>query len=90
MEGTVIEIASSGNDLPNPIYRLKVRIDKSIDIEGYPNFLKGKDGQDIVFLIKDIEVKGLINKKIRAVVEYRGDEHRGSFWIKSFRILNSI
>jgi hypothetical protein len=88
MTGTVIEycITSSGGRtgplLAQSIYKIFVKVDTGKSRGDAPNFLEGKEGRKIYFWSRNRIDPELFGKKIRAVVEYRGDERGGKFFIK--------
>jgi hypothetical protein len=92
-KGTVIEysITSSpgrSHELPGPaLYKIVVSVEAVEDVPGEINFLKERVGEEIPFWSKAKLTPGLFSRKIKAVVEYRGDEHGGMFWIKQIEIL---
>ena len=91
--GTVREYSAGSSSLygmspEQTIYKLTIMIEATEDIEGFTNFLKGKEGQILTFFTKvnpSIEVYG---KRIKAQVSYSGDERGGGFWIdKNIEVL---
>lgn len=91
-KGTVIEyaISSAGRsgDRPGPgLYKIVVKVEAVEDSGDAPNFLRGKEGQEISFWSKARLAPELFGKRIKAIVEYRGDERGGKFWIRSVDII---
>jgi hypothetical protein len=69
------------------IYKVTIRLESSEDIDGLPNLLRGKEGEDITFYTKEKLSSDIFNKKVRAEVLYRGDERGGRWWVRSINIL---
>jgi hypothetical protein len=91
-KGTVIEycISSAGRPearLGSGLYRIVVKVETVEDRGDAPNFLKGKEGQEISFWSKARLDPELFGKKVKAIVEYRGDERGGKFWVRSVGII---
>jgi hypothetical protein len=91
-KGTVIEycISSTGRSDARPgpgLYKIIVKVEAVEDSGDAPNFLKGKEGQEILFWSKARLAPELFGKKIKAIVEYRGDERGGKFWIRTVEII---
>jgi hypothetical protein len=90
--GRVLEycISSSGLLGISPdqvVYKLTVSVEGTKDIEGSPNFLKNKEGKIETFFSKAKIDPALLNNKIKAEVEFSGDERGGRFWIKDIEII---
>lgn len=68
------------------LYKLVISVEKVEDIKG-PNFLKGKEGQLVTLYSKEGLSSKFYGEKIKAIVEYRGDERGGLFWIKRIEII---
>jgi hypothetical protein len=93
LEGTVKEYCSGSSELwdikpEQVIYKLSISVEVVRDSEVFPNFLKGKEGQLQSFFTKEKISPELLNKRVRAEVEYRGDEKGGRFWIRAIEIIN--
>lgn len=69
------------------LYKLAISVRTVEDVNDYPNFLRGKEGQSMIFHSKEKQASDLFGKKVKAVVEYRGDEKGGLFWIKNIEIV---
>ena len=69
------------------LYKLAISVRTIEDIKDYPNFLRGKEGQSIIFYSKENQSSELFGKEVKAVVEYRGDERGGLFWIKNIEVV---
>ncbi len=69
------------------LYRLTIYIESSESIGNKPDFLSGREGQDIRFYTKKRLSPELFGKKIKAKVRYRGDERGGTFWIRNIEII---
>jgi hypothetical protein len=69
------------------IYRLTITIDFTENINGKPNFLDNKIGQDIKFYSKEKLTPELFGKKVKGLVIFRGDEKGGLFWIRNIEII---
>ncbi len=90
--GTVIECRTSpqgrSGEGPAPgLYQIVVKVEKVKDRDDLPNFLKGKTGQELTFWSFNRPDPGICGKKVKAVVEYRGDERGGRFWLKRLKIM---
>lgn len=68
------------------LYKLVISVFNVEAIKG-PNFLKGKEGQLVTLYSKEELSSKLYREKIKAIVEYRGDEKGGLFWIKQIEII---
>jgi len=68
------------------LYKLVISVSNVEDIKG-PNFLKGKEGQLITLYSKEELSSKFYGEKIKAIVEYKGDERGGLFWIKRIEII---
>ncbi len=92
-KGTVVEYCISASmgrsgESPGPgLYKIVVKVESVEDRGGAPNFLREKEGQEISFWSKFRLDPGLFGKKVKAIVEYRGDERGGKFWIRELEIL---
>ena len=91
--GTVVEYCISsltGSPAPKPgpgLYKIVVRVEAVEDRGDAPNFLQGKEGQEISFWSRNRLDPGLFGKKVKVLVEYRGDERGGMFWLKRVKIM---
>ncbi len=70
------------------IYKVTIQIESSEDVNEMRNFLKGKEGTDMVFHTKKPLPSGILRKEIKARVSYRGDERKGLWWILEMEIPN--
>ena len=68
------------------LYKLVISVSIVEDIKG-PNFLKGKEGQLVILYSKEELSSKYYGEKIKAIVEYKGDERGGLFWIKQIEII---
>lgn len=68
------------------LYKLVISVSDVEDIKG-PNFLKGKEGQLVTLYSKEELSSKFYGEKIKAIVEYKGDERGGLFWIKRVEII---
>lgn len=68
------------------LYKLVISIEKVENVKG-PNFLKDKEGQLVTLYSKEGLSSKFYGEKIKAIVEYRGDERGGLFWIKRIEII---
>jgi hypothetical protein len=85
--GTVLESSPlAGNPLglvpEKEITRVMVRVDKSEEVKGYPNFLQDKETEEIILFSEVRQPFFIPAQKIRALVEYQGDKYKRLFWIK--------
>jgi hypothetical protein len=92
LTGTIKEYcltsASLSSIIPEQVlYRLVISVEEVEDVKGYPNFLKGKEGQSVTLYSKEKQPLELFGEKIKALVEYVGDERGGLFWIKHIEII---
>jgi hypothetical protein len=69
------------------IYRLTVTVDFTQSVNGMPNLLDKKIGQDIQFYSREKLSPELFGEKVKALVIYRGDEKGGLFWIRNIEII---
>ena len=72
------------------LYKLVISVEKVEDIKG-PNFLKGKEGQLVTLYSKEGLSSKFYGEKIKAIVEYKGDERGGLFLDKAdrdYKIIN--
>lgn len=68
------------------LYKLVISIEKVENVKG-PNFLKDKEGQFVTLYTKEEISSDFYGKKIKAKIEYTGDERGGLFWIKQIEIV---
>ncbi|HHT9160219.1 MAG TPA: hypothetical protein ACFYEH_10195 [Candidatus Brocadiaceae bacterium] len=68
------------------LYKLVISIEKVENVKG-PNFLKDKEGQFVTLYTKEEISSDFYGKKIKAKIEYSGDERGGLFWIKQIEIV---
>ena len=92
IEGIVMEYCITSSGLleinpEQPLYKLTISMEAIKDVEGFPNFLKGKEGQILVFFTKERTSPEFFGKRIKAHSEYRGDETGGRFWIRDLEII---
>jgi hypothetical protein len=66
---------------------LVISVEKTGDVRDYENFLREREGQSVTFYTKTKPPFEVYGKRIRARVEYKGDERGGLFWIKHLEIL---
>ena len=90
--GTVVEYSISSLPGPGPVpgpglYKIVVKVEAVEDRGDAPNFLKGREGNEIAFWSRNRLDPGLFGKKVKALVEYRGDERGGLFWLKRVKIM---
>jgi len=90
--GTVVEYCLTSSSLsgikPEQVLnKLVISIAKVEDVKNYPNFLKDKEGRSLTFYLKEKPVEELFEKKIKAIVDYKGDERGGILWIKHIEIV---
>lgn len=93
VEGTVAEYAIVSSRLINiepdqVLYRLVITVQSVKKIDNQPNFLSGKEGQEISFLTKEKLSPELFGKKIQAKARYSGDERGGRYWIRNVQTLD--
>ncbi len=69
------------------IYRLIITINASESVDGKPNFLADKNGQDIPFYSREKLAPEVFGKRIKAWVTFRGDEQGGLYWIRNIEII---
>ncbi|MBI5676492.1 MAG: hypothetical protein HZC48_11810 [Nitrospirae bacterium] len=69
------------------IYKFVISVRTVEDVNAYPNFIRGKEGRSMIFYSKEKQSSDLLNKEVKAVVEYRGDERGGLFWIKKIEVI---
>lgn len=69
------------------IYRLTIIVDSSEDVEGMPNLVKGKEGQDITIHSKEKLPSDLFGKKVRVRVKLMGDEKGRLLWINNIDVI---
>jgi hypothetical protein len=86
--GTISEVspfAPEALGLPpgKKTYKLIVRLEETKEIKGYPNILKGREGDSITVFSKTGPPFYKSGMKITAVAEYRGNRLNRLFWIKN-------
>ncbi len=69
------------------LYRLKILILSSQDVDNKPNFTKTKVGEVLSFYSKRKLSPELFNRKVKARVFFYGDETGGKFWIKNIETI---
>jgi len=92
IEGTVsgycLESSATEGIKPEQVlYKLIISVEDVMDVEDYPNFLRGKKGESVIFYSKFKQPPEIFGKRIKAVVEYKGDERGGLFWIKALEVI---
>lgn len=90
-EGVVIEysVMSSrlaGMEPEQTLYRLMIRIEKTSETKP-PDFLKGKEGADVIFYSKEKLPPELYGKRVRLKANFAGDERGGFFWIREIEAI---
>ncbi len=93
IQGTISEseeISSSllGIQPEQTVYKVLIHVVCSKDVDNMQNFLKGKEGEDMVFYSKRPLPSDIAKKRVKARVSYRGDERGGLWWILEMEILN--
>ncbi len=63
------------------IYRLKIQVEESKEIKGFPDFLKEKEGELVTVFSETSPPFFQPGNKITAVAEYRGDRFSRFTWI---------
>lgn len=91
LKGTVTEYCLSLSSLSGikpemVLNKLVITVDEVEDVKG-PNFLKIKKGYSGTFYSKETLPVELFGKKVKAVIEYVGDEKGGRFWINKIELL---
>lgn len=71
------------------LYRLKILVTGSKNVEGKRNLTRDKVGKTIEFYSKEKLSTNFFNQTIKARVVYQGDERGGLYWIKNINILNT-
>ncbi|MEK7846747.1 MAG: hypothetical protein AAB257_07280 [Nitrospinota bacterium] len=69
------------------LYKIVISVEEVMDVEDYPNFLRDKKGESVIFYSKFKQPPEIFGKRIKAVVEYKGDERGGLFWIKALEVI---
>jgi hypothetical protein len=64
------------------LYKLTIFVEASEEVKGLPNFIKNKEGRTVDVYSKEKLSSELFGQRIKAVVEYLGDERGGFFWIR--------
>ena len=87
LRGTVMEYCLTSSSFlhikpEQVIYRLVISVEEVEDVKGYPNFLKGKEGQVVTVHSKEKISSEIFGKKIKAIIQFRGDERGGHFWLE--------
>lgn len=92
LKGKVLEVDSVrpgflGLSEERVLYRLVVLVEETEDIEGSPNSLRGKEGRQVTFFSEEKQASELSGKRIKALVEYRGDRKSRLFWITHIEVM---
>jgi len=82
MEFSITSSVLSGIKPEQVLYRFVISADEIEDVEGSPNFLQGREGKFVTLYSKEKLSPELFGKKVKAEVEFRGDERGGLFWIR--------
>ncbi len=69
------------------LYRLKILVTGSKNMEGKGNLTRDKVGKIIDVHSKEKLAENLFSQRINARVVYQGDEKGGLYWIKNINIL---
>ncbi len=91
VEGTVSEYAIVSSRLAGiqpeqVLYRITIYIETTKAVGNGPDFLRDKVGKDIPFYTKKKLPPQLFGRKVRARVQYRGDERGGLFWVRDIEV----
>ena len=86
VSGTVAEVcvvsATTLHIQPEqPIFLLRIVVE-SVEVIKPPNFLQGKVGETVTLLSKENIPQELFKKRVNLLLQYRGDEKGGGFWIR--------
>jgi DNA polymerase IIIc chi subunit len=85
--GTILEInplagSTLGLNSEDKIYKLKVWVERTEAVKGYPNFLLGREKEALI-LFTEAQLPFLLPRQnIKGFVEYKGDKYKRFFWIK--------
>ena len=71
------------------IYKLRISIEKTEDIAGSPNFVKSRAASSLTAYSEDKNALDLYGEKVKAIVEFKGDERGGNFWIKQINVVDN-
>jgi hypothetical protein len=87
-KGTVVEYCISSEkgshgEKSVPLYKIVVKIEAVEAIKGYADFLEGREGEEIEFWSRSKLDPDLFGRKVKAHVEYRGDERGGRFFVQT-------
>jgi hypothetical protein len=88
LESEAISSTVLGMQSEKTICKLTIQIESSDDVGEMRNFLKGKEGKDMVFYTKEPLPSQMVKKRINARVSYRGDEREGLWWAHEIEILD--
>jgi hypothetical protein len=88
IKGTISEISPFAPEelgLPpgKKTYKLIIRLEETKEIKGYPNILKGREGDTITVFSETGPPFYKAGIKISAVAEYRGNRFNRLFWINN-------
>ncbi len=81
------KVLKYGKENVSYINIITVSIDSVIDYGNKPNFLRGKEGQEIIFYSKEDLSQEIVNKKISGEASFRGDEGGGKWWLSNIKII---
>ncbi len=91
VEGTVSEYAIVSSRLAGiqpeqVLYRITIYIETTRSADNGPDFLRDKVGKDVPFYTKEKLPPQLFGRKVRARVQFRGDERGGLFWVRDIEM----
>jgi hypothetical protein len=88
LEGSPLSGTSLGMTSDKEIFRVKVRVTRTEQVKGSPNFLPDKEREVITLFSKARQPFFIPEQKIKALVEYKGDKYKRFFWIEQVEPFN--
>jgi hypothetical protein len=81
-EYSLVQSGSLGIAPEQILHKITISVKMVADTDDHPNLLRGKEGQSISLYSKEKQPSDLTGQEVKALIEYRGDERGGLFWIK--------
>jgi hypothetical protein len=69
------------------IYKITIKIESSENIKNLPDFINGKEGQDITFHTKEKQPVEILGKKIKARARFKGHDRGGTYWMNNIEFI---
>ncbi|NOY39793.1 MAG: hypothetical protein GXO95_06120, partial [Nitrospirae bacterium] len=85
-EYAIVSSRLAGIQPEQVLYRITIYIETTKSAGNGPDFLRDKIGKDVPFYTKEKLPPQLFGRKVRARVQFRGDERGGLFWVRDIEM----